>query len=215
MNKETRSFNFDIETRNDETKGDYIEGRAIVYNDCYDNGYFYEYIDEGALLNTDLKDVRLLVNHNTDMIPLARSRNNTKNSTMQLLQDEKGLAMRANLDTDNNEQAKSLYSAIKRGDISGMSFMFEVDKDEWEDLDTEKPTRHITSIKKVYEVSAVSFPAYEATELSARGDVLALDSVKAALDNAKAVKRAKDEAEERARVEIEKQKQRIKILAML
>ncbi|MDE7093924.1 MAG: HK97 family phage prohead protease, partial [Oscillospiraceae bacterium] len=56
----------------------------------------------------------------------------------------------------------------QRGDITGMSFMFYVSDEEWKDLNTEKPTRHIREIGAVFEVSAVTFPAYETTEIQAR-----------------------------------------------
>ena len=148
-----------------------------------------------------MKDVRLLVNHNTDMIPLARSRNNTPNSTMQLQPDDYGMVIRANLDTENNADAKSLYSATNRGDISGMSFMFVVSEDRWEDVDTDMPKRFITSIKRIMEVSACTFPAYAQTSLEARGLADALENAKASLENEKAKRHA-----------IEAQKQKIKIL---
>lgn len=201
MNKEIRSFDFEIRAQNDEKRGNYIDGRAIVYDTPTDMGWYTEIIDKGALDSTDLKDVRLLVNHNTDMIPLARSRNNTDNSTMQFTVDEEGMFIRANLDTENNADAKSLYSAIERGDISGMSFMFTVDGDTWEGEESEHPTRHITSLRRIFEVSAVTFPAYEATTLEARGLADALENAKASLENVKAAKRA-----------IEAKKQKIKIL---
>lgn len=185
--KEIRVFNFDVLAENDEEHGDYISGRAIVYDTVQDMGWYDEIIDDGALDNTDLKDVRLLVNHNTDMIPLARSRNNNANSTMQLsVESHGGMDIRANLDTENNSDAKSLYSATKRGDISGMSFMFTVDEDRWENVDSEHPTRHIISISRVFEVSAVTFPAYEATTLEARGLSDVLESAKRSLESVKA-----------------------------
>ena len=81
-----------------------------------------------------------------------------------------------------------------------MSFMFTVDGDRWEDIDSEHPQRHITSISKVFEVSAVTFPAYEATSIQARGLAEALDSAKASLESVKA---------EARRVELQKQKIRI------
>ncbi len=200
--KEIRSFDFDINATESEERGKYIEGRAIVYGQETNLGWYNEIIAPGALKDTDLRDVRLLVNHNTDMIPLARSRNNNENSTMQLSVDEEGMKIRANLDTDNNTEAKALYSAIERGDISNMSFMFVVDKDSWDDLESDHPTRTITGIKRVLEVSAVIFPAYSATSLQARGLADALDSAKASLESAKAEAR-----------EIERKKQRIRILA--
>ena len=121
---------------------------------------------------------------------------------MQLSVDDEGMGIRANLDVENNTDARNLYSAIERGDISGMSFMFVVDKDSWDDVDSEHPTRTITGIKRVMEVSAVIFPAYSQTSLEARGLADALDSAKASLESAKAEKRA-----------IERQKQRIRILS--
>ena len=124
-NKEIRAFNFDVKANNNEDHGNFIEGRAIVYDEPTNMGLWDEIIDNGALADTDLKDVRFLINHNTDMIPLARSRNNNENSTMQMsVVDGEGLDIRADLDTENNADAKSLYSATERGDIDGMSFMF-------------------------------------------------------------------------------------------
>ena len=184
VNKITRAYNFEIRAENNEKNGDHIVGRPIVYNSRTDLGWFDEIIEAGALDKANLKDVRFLVNHNTNMIPLARSRNNNENSTMQLEVDKDGMAIRVNLDTENNTEARNLYSAIKRGDITGMSFMFTIDDEEWENLDSEHPTRHIRKISQVFEVSAVTFPAYESTEISAR-DKEALDSAKLALESAK------------------------------
>ena len=203
QNKEIRAFNFEVRANNNEDHGNFIEGRAIVYDAPTDMGWYTEIIDNGALTDTDLKDVRFLINHNTDMIPLARSRNNNENSTMQMsVVDGEGIDIRADLDTENNADAKSLYSATERGDIDGMSFMFTVDGDTWENLDTEHPTRHIRSIGKVFEVSAVTFPAYEQTSLEARGLTDALENARASLDSALAEKRA-----------IEAKKQKIRILS--
>lgn len=199
--KEIRSFDFDINASESEERGKYIEGRAIVYNQRTNLGWYDEIIAADALKDTDLRDVRLLVNHNTDMIPLARSRNNNENSTMQLSVDEEGMTIRANLDVENNADAKALYSAIDRRDITNMSFMFVVDRDSWDDLESDHPTRTITGIKRVLEVSAVIFPAYSQTTLQARGLADALDSAKASLESAKAEAR-----------EIERRKQKIRIL---
>lgn len=211
MSQEIRCFNFELRAKEEE-RGHEVEGLAIVYDSKYDNGMWDEYIDRGALDKCDLKDVRLLVNHNTDMIPLARSRNNTANSTMQLIHTDEGLKIRATLDIENNSDARKLYSATERGDISGMSFMFVVGEDIWDGLDTEHPTRHITKIDRVLEVSAVSFPAYETTSFNVR-DVFALESVDAVLESAKHEYQMKIEEEARKTKEIEKQKQRIRILA--
>ena len=178
-----RSYSFEVRAEENE-KGHIITGRPIVYNSRTDMGYFDEIIDPGALNNTDLTDVRFLVNHDTNKIPLARSRRNNGNSTMQLTVDNDGMGIWVTLDTENNAEARALYSAVQRGDISGMSFMFGVNAETWDDLDTEHPTRHITDISFVLEVSAVTFPAYEATDINAR-DKAALDSARSALDRAR------------------------------
>ena len=170
------SYEFKVRVDSDDD-GTHITGRPIVYNSRTNLGCFDEIIEKGALDKANLKDVRFLVNHDTSKIPLARSRNNNKNSTMQLSVDDDGMIIRVNLDIENNAEARSLYSAVQRGDISGMSFMFAIDDEEWENLDTEHPTRHIRAISTVVEVSAVTFPAYEDTEINARS--------KEALDNAR------------------------------
>lgn len=202
MKRELRAFNFEVRAEQDEEHGNILTGTPIVYGERTDLGWYDEIIDDGALADTDLRDVRFLVNHNVDMIPLARSRNNNANSTMQMsIVPLRGMDIRVDLDTENNAEAKSLYSAVQRGDISGMSFMFAVDEDMWEDLESEHPTRHIRAIEKVFEVSAVTFPAYDATSIQARGLSDALDSAKESLESAKAAKK-----------EIERRKQKIRIL---
>lgn len=191
-----RSFTFDVDAQNNEKYGDYIEGRAIVFDQPTDIGLFTEIIDKNALKDTDLRDVRFLINHNTDMIPLARSRRNNENSTMQMVVGEEGMDIRANLDTENNADARALYSATKRGDISGMSFMMTVGDEEWDFSDEERPVRRILAVNRIYEVSACTFPAYaDGTSLSveARGDEEALENAKSALEKAKAEEEAKAE----------------------
>ena len=184
-----RNYNFEIRAERKEgedNKGKYtLYGLPIVYDSRTDIGWFDEIIERGALDKADLKDVRFLVNHDLSKIPLARSRNNNENSTMRLKVTDKGLEVEIDLDADNNTDARNLYSAISRGDISGMSFMFGIDGERWENLESDHPTRHIEKISTVVEVSAVSFPAYEATEIYAR-DKTALDNAKIALDNARA-----------------------------
>ena len=200
MDKEIRLFNFEVRAEDTE-RGKTITGRPIVFGQKTDLGWYDEIIERGALDTTDLKDVRLLVNHNVDMIPLARSRNNTENSTMQLTADDNGLLIRADLDTENNSDSKSLYSAVGRGDIDGMSFMFTVDKDSWDDPDSDHHVRHIRSIKRVLEVSVVTFPAYSQASVQARGLSDALESAKESLES------------ERSRLKaIERKKQKIRIM---
>jgi HK97 family phage prohead protease len=183
-NLEQRSYNFEIRTEHSDEGVGIVRGRPIVYNSRTDLGYFDEIIEAGALNGTDLRDVRFLVNHDISKIPLARSRNNNANSTMQLMPDDQGMQIRVNLDVLNNSDARNLYSAIERGDISGMSFMFAIDDEEWTELDSDHPTRHIKRISNVIEVSAVTFPAYEDTEISVRNKK-ALESAKSTLDSVK------------------------------
>lgn len=196
-NKEIRSFNFEVRAEQNEEHGTYLTGRPIVYNQPTDLGWYDEIIEDGALTDTDLTDVRFLVNHNTDMIPLARSRNNNANSTMQMsVVDGVGMDIRVDLDTEHNADASALYSAVGRGDLTGMSFMFVVDKDAWEDVDTDHPKRIVRSISKVFEVSAVTFPAYSQTSIQQRGLAEALENAKASLENAKAELRERERIRE-------------------
>lgn len=204
---EQRSYNFEV--RAEETDdGNIITGRPVVYNSRTDLGWFDEIIEPGALNNTDLTDVRFLVNHDTSKIPLARSRRNNGNSTMQLTTDNDGLGIRVTLDTENNSEARALYSAVQRCDISGMSFMFGIRDEEWEDLDSDHPTRHIKDISTIVEVSAVTFPAYGTTEINARS--------KEALDNARsAVETARQQNANSVDTELELLKEKTKILGGL
>ena len=202
-NKEIRAFNFEVRAEKDEQHGNILTGRPIVFGQRTNLGWYDEVIEAGALNDTDLKDVRFLVNHNTDMIPLARSRNNNENSTMQMTVGNEGMDIRVDLDVENNADAKSLYSAVSRGDISGMSFMFIVEKDAWENIDTEHPTRFIRSIKSVMEVSAVTFPAYTQTSITARGLDDALESARSSLESAKAEKLATERRKQKIRIMME------------
>ena len=141
-----------------------IVGTPIVYdtpttiNDP--TGSYTEVIKRGALDGADLTDCRLFINHDLAGIPLARTP-----KTMQFSITEKGLEMRAEL--PNTEEAKSVYTAVKRGDLTGMSFAFTV-PDGGDSFDAKTNTRTITKIAKVYEVSLVNFPAYPTASAEAR-----------------------------------------------
>lgn len=182
---ERRSYSFEIRAEETENGERIITGRPIVYNSRTDLGWFDEIIEDGALDEADLTDIRFLVNHNREMIPLARSRRNNGNSTMKLTPDLQGLLIDfVKLDVENNSTSRALYSAVGRGDITGMSFMFSVDDEEWEDLESDHPTRHIKKIGSVVEVSAVTFPAYESTEIYARSKE-ALENARSAVETAR------------------------------
>ena len=183
--REIRQMRFEIRAEQNEQHGTHLIGLPIVYGQVIQYGWRREVIDPGAVdENTDLTDVPFLIGHNTSMVPLARSRNNNENSTMQLKRVENGLEIRVDLDTENNQDAKTLYSAVKRGDITGMSFMFTVDKSMWEDEDSDNPIRRIMHIDKVFEVSAVAFPAYDETKLQAAGKDLSPEGAEDPLESA-------------------------------
>jgi hypothetical protein len=202
---EQRAYTFEIRAEEQDGTG-VLTGRPIVYNQSTDiGGWFAEIIDSGALDGADLTDVRFLVNHDTSKIPLARSRRNNGNSTMQFSLDPEGMRLDwVKLDIANNPEAAALYSAVQRGDISGMSFMFSVKGEKWDNLDTDYPTRHITEIGTVVEVSAVTFPAYQQTSINARGKE-ALENARSAVETARAAEASSVETEKEKRdLELEK-----------
>ena len=185
---ETRTFLGAVESIERDNGDIQIAGMPVVFNQATDIGGFWEEtIAADSIDEKTLRDVRLLVNHDMSGIPLARSRRNTSNSTMRLSIEKNGIEMVADLD-QKNPKAIELNSAIERGDISGMSFAFLVDGDEWEDLDSDYPKRTITHIAEIYEVSAVTWPAYEQTSISSRSlesGQKSLADARAALESAR------------------------------
>lgn len=141
-----------------------LEGMPIVYdtpttiNDPA--GSYTEVIKRGALDGADIADSRLLYNHDLNRIPLARTP-----KTLHFEVTRQGLEMRAEL--PDTEEARSIYTAVKRGDLSGMSFAFKVPQG-GDSYDPKTNTRTITKIAKVYEVSVCPFPAYPAASVEAR-----------------------------------------------
>jgi uncharacterized protein len=183
-----------------------LEGHAAVFDSMTNiGGWYNEVIARGAFDGCDFDDVLFFINHDMQKVPLARSRRNNSNSTMQLSIDNIGLYISAQLDLENNSEARQVYSSVSRGDISGMSFCFRVADDTWDGLDTDMPTRTIVSIATVYEVSAVNSPAYELTDISAR-DKSALENARAALENAR---RSKQELENSSALNIYKMRNKI------
>lgn len=182
----------------DEKAGHIVEGLAAVYDQETQIGDpewgWIEVIRKGAFDETDFSDVKLLINHDFNGLPLARSRRNNKSdkpNTMKLWVDDEGVKIEADLDTQNNEQARALYSAIERGDLDGMSFCFFVAQDgaTWND---DLTRREITKIAKVIEVSAVNFPAYGGTNIDARSlesDKKAVETARELLERSKTTKK--------------------------
>ena len=179
---ETRFYDANLEKREDGKQGT-VYGRPIVFNSVADIGLFDEVIMPGALDETDLTDVRLCLNHDTSYV-YARSRRNNPNSTMRLMPDASGMTIEADLDIEGSPAARDLYSAITRNDLDKMSFMFSVADDEWENLDSDHPLRRIKKIRSVVEVSAVTFPAYNSTDIYTRSKE-ALENARLALESAR------------------------------
>ena len=189
-------------------RGARIEGYPIVFNqETVIGGRCREMILPEAVTEEMLRDVALMIGHDFGMIPLAHSRRNNGNSTMQLTITEAGMFIRATLDIKGNPKAAELYSAIKRGDITGMSFAFIVGEDSWEGLDTDSPLRSVASIAKVFEVSAVTHPAYIGTSIQAASAGETLESVMASLESARAQlaeDREQEARQERRRAALER-----------
>lgn len=136
-----------------------VEGYAVVFDSTTDLGWSKEVIDRNAFNGCDMSDVCMKYNHEDNLLIMARTRNNS----LQIIIDDKGLKVRAELiDTQNN---KDIYKMIKAGLLDKMSFAFTVSS---EDVDYETNTRKITGIDKLYDVSVVDVPAYDTTEIYAR-----------------------------------------------
>ena len=165
--KETRYAEVEASGVHDMT----ITGNPVVYEtpttiSLEDGGTYTEVIHAGALDHCDLTDSTLKVNHNDSMIPLART-----GRTMRLTVTDEGLHMVALLAGDN-ATAREVYSAIKRGDLTGMSFAFVV-AEGGSSYDATTNTRHITDIARVLEVSIVERPAYPTASVEARDAIAA------------------------------------------
>lgn len=135
-----------------------VEGTAIVFDSPANMGSYTEYIARNALDGVNLDNITLLVNHDGAGIPLARSP-----KTMTLTVTDNGLEMRAEL--PDTEQGRSVHAAIQRGDLSEMSFAFDIGE---QTFDEQKRECTITKIAAVYEISIVNRAAYPQTNVQAR-----------------------------------------------
>lgn len=188
--REIRTMLGKVETRAEEDGKITLIGQPIVFNQRTNIAdYFEEEIAPEAVQESVLRDVCLLVNHDFNGIPLARSRNNNANSNLRFTKSNFAVDMAADLDP-KNPKAIELNSAVERGDIPGMSFAFIVDGEEWSNLDSDLPLRRITHISKIYEVSAVTWPAYEGTsiqsERSLESELESLKKAREELESARA-----------------------------
>jgi len=180
-NKEIRFLAEKLEARDDKQNDGkmIVEGYAIVFGQPATHD-FTEVIDANALNGCDMKDVPFRYNHNDNFLILARTRNNS----LQLTVDDKGLKIRAELiDTSAGED---IYKSIKAGLLDKMSFAFTIADggDSWTNLESDCPTRTITKIDRLYDVSVVDTPFYDSTSIYARA-LSSLDSEKKNLDKLK------------------------------
>ena len=158
-----------------------IEGYAITFERPATHDYggqkFTETIKRGALDKTDMKDVPMRYNHNDNVMIMAR----TRNKSLRLIVDEKGLKVEAELiDTQSN---RDIYKAIKEGLVDKMSFAFTVaDKGAKWSFGKQETTREVTNIAKLWDVSVVDTPFYDSTSIYARSLEL-LDIEKRRLDS--------------------------------
>lgn len=162
---QTRSLS-GLQTRETENDQMIIGGYFVVFNTWTElwDGY-YEQVSPKAFENVDLTDIRALINHNDGLV-LGR----TKSNTLTLRVDDKGLYGEIKVNP-NDQDAVNLYERVKRGDVDQCSFGFQITEEEWEDT-AEGYRSTITGIK-LFEVSVVTFPAYEDTSVSARSkDIL-------------------------------------------
>lgn len=143
----------------------YVEGYAAVFNEPtvlfeFDGVEYKEQIDPAAFSEADMSDVIFNYNHGGKVV--ARTRNNT----LELKVDHRGLFVRARL--DGTEEGRRLYEEIQGGYIDRMSFSFTTKESKY---DRDQHLRTITKVKKLYDVSAVDIPAYDDTHIAARRGV--------------------------------------------
>ena len=146
----------------DEEQPFVVEGYATTYDDPYtlyeyDGIKYQEKISRDALAGADMGDVIFLYNH--EGMVFARQ----SNGTLELSSDDRGLHVRADL--SSTEDSRRMYESIKAGLVTQMSWAFTINAEEY---DERTHTRTISSVKKVYDVSAVSIPANPNTDISAR-----------------------------------------------
>ena len=160
--KEIRKLDMQFRAEDTEDNKMEIKGYAAVFNspETYD---YTEVIAPTAFDEADMSDVVLRYNHNDNFMVLAR----TRNKSLELSVDEKGLLIDATLQDDVSTH-KDIFNAIKSGLIDKQSFAFTVDEDEY---DYETDTRTITKIGKLFDVSVVDQPFYNATDVSVARDV--------------------------------------------
>jgi len=157
--QETRSIAYSTLELRADPDSDTLVGYAAVFDAPSEPMPFTEFVRRGAFAKTlnDGADVRLLVDHAG--VPLAR----TKSGTLLLEEDDRGLRVEASLDPMNPD-AQRILSAMRRGDLSQMSFAFKAVKDSF---NADRSVRELKEVQ-LFDVSVVTYPAYEDTIVSLR-----------------------------------------------
>lgn len=159
--REYRAIEIKNFTASEEEDSYIVEGYATTFDDPYDfgRGGMKECIKRSAMDGADMSDVIFQFDHQG--MVMARQRNNS----LAVMCDDHGLYVKADL--SGTRQGRDLHEAIKNGLVDRMSWAFTVADDGW-DYDPNTRTSYVTKVDKVYDVSAVSIPANEGTEISAR-----------------------------------------------
>jgi HK97 family phage prohead protease len=155
---EKRSINYEFRAMPESRT---IEGTPTVFNSAYDMGWYDEEMSADVFINSDMNDVVALFNHDANMV-LAR----TKSGTLKL--KVTGSAMEYEFEAPNTTLGNDLLEMVKRGDVYQSSFAFSVEAEDWQEREGKKPKRIIRSIKKVYDVSPVTYPANPDTMVAKR-----------------------------------------------
>ena len=160
--REVRTVSFSVEERADGKLGKIIGHAAVFDQETLIAGLFREKVAKGAFNDTiKVDDIRALFNHDSNHV-LGRN----KAGTLTLKEDDKGLAIE--VEPPDTQFARDLMVSIKRGDVDQMSFGFSVLHDEWERGDDDKKDLRTLRKVRLFDVSPVTFPAYEGTDVAVR-----------------------------------------------
>lgn len=214
-NKENREYrNLTVEARAIEDQGDekrIVTGYASTFDEPYvlfdgDGWKYLEVVDRGAFDNTDMSDVIMQYDHRGRVF--ARTRNNT----LTVKPDDKGLFIEADL--GGTEIGRELYEEIRGGYTDRMSFGFTVNGETEEYQKTEEGValyiRHITSVQKLYDVSAVSLPANDGTSIEADATTRSIGNLTDGV-----IERIQAERLEEQRIELERRRAEVRARALL
>ena len=213
--KENREYrNLTVEARAVEDQGDekrIVTGYASTFDEPYvlydgDGWKYLEVVDRGAFDETDMSDVIMQYDHRGRVF--ARTRNNTLTVTP----DDKGLFIKADL--GGTEIGRELYEEIRGGYTDRMSFGFTVNGEYEESQKTDEGVRiyirHITSVQKLYDVSAVSLPANDGTSIEADATTRSIGNLTDGV-----IERIQAERLEEQRIELERRRAEVRARALL